>query len=354
MNHSILEKDLERNMRALRELYPRNVDGWPRRAPQAVLEGLPVWIKGAVHLFEVSRPGTQEPFLYLALPEQQMAFEHLMRVYQALCQKLKAPVLVVADSLPPKHRPLLVKFNVAFIYKDESVYAPELGLKFDQLGRFRPSQALDLEDKGGDLSPFAVKLVAGLLTHQIGQEFTLKSLHEKLVHQGGAYSMSKVSLGLSELADCGLILAGGAGPTRHFAKGAVEATWQKLLELPIAPFFREVQANYIPRDRALYCIAGESALAHYSNLGAPKAATIAMSTRAFREVYQDSKDTIPYADFGNESSIQIWKERPQLFSIDGVMNPIEVFLSMRAHSDERVQMALDEMLRPYGLEKRRT
>jgi hypothetical protein len=346
--------DLDKNIRALRDLYPRNIEGKVRHAPQDILAGLPVWIKGAAHLYEVFLSGTSEPFLYLALPEQDMAFEHLVRIYQALVAKLKVPVLVVADALPAKHRPLLVKFNVAFIYKDESIYAPELGLKFDRISRFRATQTLDLESKSEALSPFGLKLVAGLLTHQVSQEFTLKSLHERLLREGAAYSMSKISLALSELAASGLVLAGGAGPTRRFAKNAVEATWQKVLTLPMAPFFREVQANYIPKERSVYCIAGESALAHYSNLGEPTTATVAMSTRTFREVYQESKKTIPYGDFGTDKTVQVWKERPQLFSIDGVMNPVEVFLSMRDHPDERVQMALGEMIKPFGLERKGT
>lgn len=343
---------LEKNLQALQDLYPRHIKGRPRRLPANALDGLPVWIRGAVQLFELSLMGTPEPFLYLVLPEQDMVFEHLMRIYRQLAAKLKAPVLIIADNLPPKHRPLLVKFNIAFIYKNESVYAPELGLKFDKIRRFRETQTLDLQNQKDALTPFGLKLVAGLLTHQIPQEFTLKSLHEKLHQEEANFSTSKLSLALNELATHGLLLARGAGPTRLFAKNATQKTWDKILALPLAPFFREARTNYVPKEKNLYCIAGENALAHYSNLAEPAIITIAMSARDFRETYQESRNTIPFGDFGNPSVVQIWKERPQLFSINGVMNPIEVFFAMRSHSDERVQMSLNEMIKPYGLEKK--
>ena len=272
-----------------------------------------------------------------------------MRVYRQLVEKFKAPVLIIADNLPAKHRPLLVKFNIAFIYKNESVYAPELGLKFDRLKRFQENRTIRVENKKEALTPFALKLVAGVLTNQIPPEFTLKGLHEKLHQQGVDLSMTKLSLTLKELVENGLLLAGGAGPTRYFAKADVEKTWEKILNLPLAPFFREAETNYVPKNRETFCLAGETALAQYSNLAAGVTATLAMSVKEFRESYEGKRGEIPFGDVHTPSIIQIWKEPPHLFALRGVLNPVELFFAMRNHPDERVQMSLDEMLKPYGL-----
>ncbi len=344
---------LDRNLHALQSLYPQHFVAGAQPLPQGALNGLPVWAKGAVRVFVVARLETpEEPFLYLAQPEPELAFEQLMRVYRQLIEKLKAPVLVIADKLPPKHRPLLVKFNIAFIYKNESVYAPELGLKFDRISRFKEDRTIQVENKKATITPFALKLVAGLLTNQIPPEFTLKGLHDKMQNESVEVSTTKLSLALKELAENNLLLAGGAGPTRYFAKAAVEKTWEKILALPLAPFFREAQTNYVPKNRETFCLAGETALAQYSNLAASATATIAMSVKEFRESYEGKKSDIPFGDVYTPSMIQIWKEPPHLFALRGVMNPIEVFFAMRNHHDERVQMALDEMLKPYGLTRK--
>jgi hypothetical protein len=283
--------------------------------------------------------------------EPEIAFEHLMRIHRQLVEKLKAPVLVIADNLPSKHRPLLVKFNIAFIYKNESVYAPELGLKFDRIRRFKEDRTIKVENKKETVTPFALKVVAGLLTNQIPPEFTLKSLHEQIQREGVDLSTTKLSLTLKELTENGLLLGGGAGPTRYFTRVDVEKTWEKFLALPLAPFFREAQTNHVPKNRETFCLAGETALAQYSNLAATATATIAMSVKEFRESYAGKKGELPFGDLYTPNIIQIWKEPPHLFAIRGVMNPIEVFFAMRNHPDERVQMALDEMIKPYGLKR---
>ncbi len=348
----MLKTNLEKNLHALQSLYPQQLEGILRPLPPDALSGLPIWIKGAVRVFALAHLGARpDPFLYLMQPDPELAFEQLMRIQRQLAERLKAPVLVIADKLPPKHRPLLVKFNIAFIYKDESVYAPELGLKFDHIRRFQEHRTIRVENKNAMLTPFALKLVAGLLTKQIPSEFTLKSLLKKIHQERGETSTTKTSTTLKELTEYGLLLAVGAGPTRSFTAAKVEKFWEHLLNLPLAPFFREAQTNHIPKNRKLFCLAGETALAQYSNLAATARATIAMSVKEFRANYEGKKTELPFGDSHTPHTIQIWKEPPHLFAINGVMNPIEVFFAMRGHPDERVQMALDEMIRSYGLER---
>jgi hypothetical protein len=349
-------ESLRSSVQSLQSLFPRHVASTAFIVPPQKLEGLPVWIKSTVKLFQLPMRGVHdEPFLYLAIPEQGVAFEHLLRIYRQLTEKFKAPVLIVADTISPKHRPLLVKFNIAFIYKNESIYAPELGLKFDRLKRFQENPKIRVDEKSDALSPFALKLLAGLLTNQVPREFTLKMLHKKIQDAGFDISNTKLSIALNELVGHDLLLAGGAGPTRHFANAAAEKTWKKILMMPLSPFFREAETNYVPKNRENFCFAGETALANYSNLATGSKTVIAMSVKEFRQIY-DGKHAVrsDEASFGGvytASMIEIWKEPPHLFAIRGNMNPVEVFFSLRNHHDERVQLALDEMLLPYGLRK---
>lgn len=342
---------MRNNFESLHALYPELMLRAPTPVPDWALDGLPIWIKGAVKVFQVTLHKEPEgPFLFLIMPEQGIAFEHMLRVYRKLVGKLDAPVLLIADNLSPKHRPLLVKFRVAFIYKNESIFAPELGLKFNRLKRFQEDQRIRIQSKD-PLSPFALKIVSGLLTHQVPGEFTLKILHERIQGVGVDISSSKISLALKQLVENGLIHAVGAGPTRQFAMTKVEATWEKMLALPIVPFFREAEINFVPHNKKNHCIAGETALAHYSNLTAGTTPVIAMTAKEFRELYEEKLEESSPGIVSSPNIIQIWKEPPSLFAIGGVMNPVEVFLSIRNHHDERVQMAISEMLATYGLKR---
>tara|TARA_B110001454_G_scaffold218378_1_gene246168 strand:+ start:1104 stop:2153 length:1050 start_codon:yes stop_codon:yes gene_type:complete len=340
--------NLRKNLDALKAFYPGNTEGELRHLGGDVLKGLPTWIKESIQLYGFPLEGLGAP-LYLAVPKENITLEHLTRIYRQLAEKLDAHIIVIADHMPPKHRPLLVKYRIPFIYKDESIFVPELGLKFGKLKKFEPKLKFDLENKKETLTPFALKIVAGLLTNKIPQEFTHKFLHQKLSEQT-KLSSSKLNPILNELAANGFLLIHGSGPTKTYTKNETQKIWEKTLATSFAPFFREVQTNYIPNDRSAYSIAGETALAQYSNLASPKQPTIAMTAGEFRNVYQGKrKDTIPFGDFDKPSVVQIWKEDPHLFSSDGVMNPIEVFFSMKNHPDDRVQIALDEMLNTYGL-----
>ena len=345
------ESNLNDHIAALNRLYPQQMGNVAQTLPKSALIGLPVWIKGSVKIFQLDRLGEPtEAFIYLVQPEPELTFEQLMRIYRQLVERFAAPILIIADNLPAKHRPLLVKFNIAFIYKSESIYAPALGLMFNHLKRFQEDRKNRVEFKREALTPFALKLVSGLLTNRIPPEFTLKALHEFLRQEGGEVSAAKLSLTLRDLVNHGLLHASGAGPTRCFGKLNVEKTWEKILLAPIAPFFRQVEINFVQKENTeAFCLAGESALAQYSNLAVTGTATHAMSVREFRASYEGIRSKVPSSYFNIPTVIQIWKEPPHLFAVEGVLNPVELFFSMRNHPDERVQLALDEMLKDYGL-----
>lgn len=338
---------LKRNVKALQVLYPEQI----RAKPHPVeLDGLPLWIKGAAHLFKITLPDGRN--VHLLYPKATLPFEQLMRVHEALTKKLEDYILVIADKLPAKHRPLLVKFRIPFIYKDESIFAPELGIKFGKLKKLKAEPKLEVDEKKQALPPFGLKIIAGILTDQLPKEFTLKLLYSAFQRKKAKLSLSKLSETLNTLAANGVLIPHGSGPQKFYSSNG-NALWNSLLDIELAPLFREVQTNYIPKDRRAYAVAGESALSHYSNLAEPKQATIAMATNDFRHVYQQEKSTIAYGDFSSPSTVQVWKSDPRLFALDGAINPIELYFSLRANTDERVQMSLDEMLKRYGLKRKK-
>ena len=338
--------DIERNLRALQALYPGQTSDKPQHVPMEQIKGLPVWMRENIQVVKLPMKNAA-PF-YLVIPKPQLAFEHLMRIHQLLHEKLGPHVLVIADRMLPKHRPLLVKFRIPFIYKNESVFVPELGLKIGRLKKFEDNPKLELADKKKGLTPFAFKIVAGFLTNQIPKEFTQKFLLEKMQEQT-KISASKLSPALTELTEHDLLFSNGAGPTKSYTQENHQKTWEKVLAQTFAPFFKEVETNYLPKSLKDYVVAGESALARYSNLAHPTQNIIAVTTSEFRQTFKTPKNKLLAKELNETTLIQVWKEDPALFSIKRAQNPIEVFFSLQRNSDERVQLSLDEMLKAYGL-----
>ncbi len=340
--------DIERNLRALHGIYPDEMPAKPIPLPIEHLKGLPVWMRENIRILEIPMKGMNA--IYLVIPKPRVAFEHLMRIHQLLQEKLGPLVLIIADRMPPKHRPLLVKFRIPFIYKNESVFVPNLGVKIGKLNRFEDQLTPELAPKKEEITPFAFKLLAGILTNQVPQEFTQKHLLEKLQDQT-KISASKLSPALIELTGRELLNAHGAGPTKAYTQENHQSIWEKLLSLTIAPLFKEIEANYLPRPLKEYVIAGEVALAEYSNLARPNRNVIAVTTGEFRQTFQAVNNKNQPLDFQETTLVQVWKEDPTLFAVNGIQNPIEVYFCLQRNTDERIQLSLDEMLEKYGLHR---
>jgi hypothetical protein len=340
--------DIERNLRALQGIYPGEIQDKPVQLPIERIKGLPIWMRESIRILEIPTKGADA--IYLVIPRPQIPFEHLMRTYQLLQEKLGPLVLIIADRMPPKHRPLLVKFRIPFIYKNESVFVPNLGIKIGNLKRFEDQTKLELAPKKEELTPFALKILAGLLTNQIPQEFTQKLLLEKLQAKT-KISASKLSPALIELTGRELLLTHGAGPTKAYTQENHQKAWEKLLSLTLAPLFKEIETNYLPKPLKNYTVAGEAALASYSNLAHPNRNIIAVTTSEFRQTFKSVSPKFLSQEIKETTFVQVWKEDPALFAIKGVQNPIEVFFSLQRNLDERVQLSLDEMLEGIGLRR---
>lgn len=342
-----MELPIDQNLRALRTFYPQlKLKDAAHLLNLTSVKGMPPWIKGAADVFEAN---IEEKKIYFVVPKIELELEHLIRLFRVLAEKLKVEPLISADNLPPKHRPLLVRFNVPFIYKDQSIFAPELGLKFADIRALTKAFKKTAVTVSQDLSPFATKLIAGILTNNIPGSFSLKALHEMLDKKGWCGSLSKLSMTVTELANQNMIIPQGLGPTKSFVRAV--GLWEKFQNVSVAPLYRKLLTEYIPKDMENYVYSGERALSNFSSLAKPEKTEIAMTMAAYKQVYSNSANLRPAGDFGFNVVVQLWKTDPRLFMFDHCLNPLELFLTLKSHPDERIQLSIDEMLNRYKLKR---
>ena len=279
-------------------------------------------------------------------PKVELTFDQLLNAVRQVTGLVATPTLLIADGLNPKYRPLLVRYEVPFIYKDESIFAPELALKFSRLRSYRDRSRIEGLVAGDELHPLSVKLLAAYLSRHIQGRTTLQSLHWNLGQAGATLSLAKLSQVVSELVRLEYARAIGSGPKKEFALAEPAQVWTMLLTARMAPSMRVVHDYYWPNNTEDFVLSGESALAEYSDLASPTAKTIATTPEGFRKMRVDHT---PVGDFGGPGIfIQIWKENPKVFSFNGILNPIELYFSMKNNLDERVQSSLEYMLSKYG------
>ncbi len=306
------------------------------------LDAFPVWMSRTIQVYGIKL--SREEHIYLVRPQKALPFDQLTNILLQIEKRLGGIVLLVADELNPKYRSLFVKNNIPFIYKDKSLFAPMLGIKlFDyKIPKAIKSKTIDLE-----LTAFELKLLAGYLTGFIVREgFNLNQLEMILKNNQFQCSKSKLSQAINHLIKLNYVDVTGSGPNRLVTFKDRKEVWEELKSMSSKRFSKTVEGYYMIEGDFIF--SGETALAHYSDLADSKVKHIAITNKELIEI---ERRGVPARDFGRPAYIfDVLKEPPHLFAKDDkYLNPVELYFLLRSHSDERVQMALEQMLKNVGL-----
>jgi DNA-binding MarR family transcriptional regulator len=93
--------------------------------------------------------------------------------------------------------------------------------------------------------------------------------------------------------------------------------------------------------------AGLTALAHHSMLAAPAYPTYALNREDWKALRQRHKIIEIPAQDPDSSEIEVWWYPPALFAEDGIVDPLSLYLSLKADHDERTEAALEEMMEKF-------
>jgi hypothetical protein len=301
---------------------------------------LPIWARYAVHrAYEIKRAG-EAPIAFIK-PRNDLSFDQILALTKIIRKTLQLEPIFDADELNPKFRSLFTRERIPFVH-GEDIFAPKIigrlsGL--ETLGRVFP------ETKATDLSSFSLKILAGALTRAIpADHLKVNEIHAEISRLGGHVATSKISVALRELKDLGFTTAYGRGPEKFYKLRDPNEALGLMLKLPHERLFKRMAYAIHPHGEN-FALAGESALAEYTNLASPKRKTIAMHRR-------DAKgaQATPHLPVFDEVEIEYWKENPMLFSIEKKLNPIELIFSVRPlMSDPRVQIEMRELLARFEL-----
>jgi len=86
--------------------------------------------------------------------------------------------------------------------------------------------------------------------------------------------------------------------------------------------------------------AGLSALEKLSDITAPINPIIAMTVKEWGRLYDEGVAIVKHGDV----DVEVWAYDPELFSHDGLVNKYSLYLSLMSNPDERIEMALDQLL----------
>jgi len=324
----------------LARLYPSDCTLEPTR----YVGNLPLWLKHASQYYKVRV--SKDLTLGMVVPKENTSYQMLVKILRQAEKELQVPTLIIADAMPPKYRSLFVRNNVPFIFKGDSIFAPALGVKLMD-AKENNANLIRSKEIDSQLSAFELKLIAGYLTEFIELEsFNLDQLLSVLSKNKYTCSKSKLSMTTKALVERGLLTVKDRGPLRKLKFENKTVLWKYLLRSRVVPHSQTLECH-IKWDNLPPIFCGESGLAKFSSLSSPDTTTIALTRSQYQKLIKENKQNKSPTE--QPTQFEIRKEDPKLFAITGCLNPIELFLELRHHPDERIQIALDEMLKMHDL-----
>jgi hypothetical protein len=248
----------------------------------------------------------------------------------------EAEVCVVAQALPSYLRKRLMEKRIAFVVPGSQMYLPALGMEL----RSRPERNRPVSVE--KYSPAAQVVVIHGLLGRMEAPTTPLALSKQM-----GYSAMSMSRAFDELeaTHAGKIERIGKERVLLFPKNR-RTLWERLKPRLRDPVQKQVYVFLHDIQRLELLPAGISALSAYSMLAEPVHPEFAVGRMAWKEMKQSWIETIPVQDEGT-GLIQVWRYDPRVLATEGRVDPFSLYMSLCDEEDERIEMALEEMMERY-------
>jgi hypothetical protein len=262
-------------------------------------------------------------------------------------EKLKAltdrPVVYVTAALASYERRRLIEQKVPFIVPGNQLYLPDLGLDLREYFR---QQTQTRENALGPATQ--AMLIKGLLEISSRETWSPAAIAADL-----GYTPMTLSRAVKELTAAGIATIVHQGKARwlHMDRAPAE-TWEVARPLLRSPVKREVwaQATVAFKKRRVP-LAGLSALARYSHLIEPALPVYAMSASELKALSRDF-EVLPEPQ-PDACQLQVWSYTPILApngknaNVEEIVDPMSLTLSLQETTDERIELALEELKKHF-------
>ena len=244
------------------------------------------------------------------------------------------PVVYVTGALASYERKRLIEQKLPFLVPGNQLYLPDLGIDLREYFR-KPPAAQDTA-----LSPATQAM---LITVLLRQPWRAEWQPAQVVSDLG-YTAMTLSRAVKELTAAGIATLRTEGRARwlHTERTAAD-TWERAKPLMRSPVKRRFWARPVPKLKPPHVrLAGESALARYSMLSEPQWPIYAVSPAQWKTATNAGIETLP-EPLPGACEWQLWHYNPALISESETVDPLSLTLSLQGNTDERVQLALDEL-----------
>jgi DNA-binding transcriptional ArsR family regulator len=266
-------------------------------------------------------------------PKRQNTPANVARLWREADKRSPMPVVYLAGAVTGFNRKRLLEQRTPFLAPKSQLFLP--GLFVDLRDNFRaPRGQVEVER----ISPAAQKVVlAGLLGIEV------EGVSASVLARRMKYSAMTLSRAMDDLRAAGLAEIEEAGKERQIAFVSHKAQlWRDALPLLRNPVRKRRRLRRL-HDHGPGLVAGESALAHFTMLSEPRMPAVALAASTWLRFEEDFGEPVDPWD-ENGVIVETWSYDPELLGAHGYVDRFSLYLSLRDNGDERVTLALDELL----------
>ena len=245
-------------------------------------------------------------------------------------------VCVIAESLPSYVRKRMIEKGISFVIPNVQMYLPGMGMELRSRSAGKKSR------KTNYLSPATQVVLIHWLLGRFSEPVTPLELSKQLF-----YSTMSMSRALDELEvlEIGHVERRGRERLLAFTMEK-QAVWEEVLPRLKNPvrYLKRIAQQDLHWSEALP--AGLTALSKQTMIGEPDLPEYAVSSDVWKNMEKEGVKTIPLEEYGT-CVIQVWRYDPKVLGLDGMVDPFSLYLSFQGEADERIEMALEEMMEKY-------
>ncbi|MGE4564856.1 MAG: hypothetical protein AB7F32_08295 [Victivallaceae bacterium] len=240
----------------------------------------------------------------------------------------KIPVALAADSMPSYNRNRLIQKQMPFVIPPRQLYLPFLG------AAWRANNAHDEKHVDSLSIPAQLLVIAGL-NGKIPAPLAIRDAMTLI-----GYSRISVIRAFDELEHFRLARRDPANKRLTFPADR-RSLWRDSRPLLDNPCRKTVGLEHLPANLPIFP-AGATALAARSMLNPPDSPEYAVAAGIFNK----RQDLTPVPLAAAEVKLQLWNYPPTVIGGD-VIDPFSLYLSLKDDPDERMGLALEEMLKGW-------
>lgn len=294
---------------------------------------LPQYLRNSYDYFSMRILGA-EYVVMVDLKKGERTPANIRKDWEQIRSRYNLEGVYVAKAIMSYNRKRLVEQRMPFVVPGNQMYLPTLGI--DLREHFN-----QLRKKKEILSPSTQALILYVIYQKVTGVIKPAEIAKSL-----GYAAMTMTRAFDELEEAGIGEYSVSGKERHLHFLELgKSFWESVLPLLATPvkkrLYVEADAKIRKSNRA-----GLTALAAYTEIAEPEVPIFAYSNDEWKalQLQQKKIHELPYPE-AKSVAIELWKYSPSILAQEGKVDRLSLYLSLKESGDERVQSALDELLR---------